>query len=85
MDKCLADGRCVSFTFDRETRHHINCWLKDAAQNFNDHSGFASGVRCNVENTPQVAESGLYPANIDDGKSKSDTIIQWSKNTERNF
>ena len=62
MDGCLADDRCVVFTFDRDYRYHINCWLKHAAQNFKDSSGFTSGVKCNVANTPQVTESGKYPA-----------------------
>ena len=66
MDSCLADNRCRAFTFDRENRFDTgNCWLKDAAENFNDYEGLTSGVRCDLEDAPQATANGKYP---DQGK-----------------
>ena len=61
MESCLADVRCQAFTFDRENRFNGNCWLKSAPKSFKDYSGLTSGVRCDVENTPQLTQSGNYP------------------------
>ena len=62
MDFCLGDNRCKAFTFDRQNQlAGANCWLKKTGENFKDHSGHTSGVRCNHENTPQFPPSGKYP------------------------
>ena len=65
MDSCLADERCVAFTYDRENRFDTgNCWLKDAAANFDDYKGLTSGVRCDLENAPKYHAHGKYPGEI---------------------
>ena len=62
MDSCLADERCVAFTYDRENRFdNVNCWLKDAAANLDDYKGMTSGVRCDLEDAPKYQAHGKYP------------------------
>ena len=63
MDNCLADDRCKAFSFDPQNRFPVNCWMKEAAspEKFNDFSGITTGVRCNLENAPQLTPNGKYP------------------------
>ena len=58
MDSCLANDQCVAFTFEFETGQ---CLLKDAAENLSDAEGILTGVRCNLQDAPQVTEDGRYP------------------------